>query len=414
MIFQKKKKQKKNKKKKKVLGTTLSGRPVRAVDIPSTLSTTRILKEWWRFTKEDEHIMLYVAACVHSLPRAVEIVQDFLIRNSNRQIDSNFMVGLLDDMKISLARRYDWDTFPGYNVLYSILFAKEIKLNDDIQKLIARSILLNSIETSLEEEASIVPISSLTVLAGCRNQQKNHLQLQTTQLYTDLLQEITDLAGNKSTEGIPFESFVAKWMKYRWSVANASNKSACVGELFGIRDDLITEIQYQNVRIKNLFRTTFTTSEPDCDDFTQRIICSRVDPAGHFREVNSIIVNEICPVAARRGTIGDTFDLLIIIYQGNGLKPLLLYIDHKSPKPDNTESVNNYNSTETMKQYKAVKEMCEAANVPFIFCYWTEYPGCLQTFKDTDDCFVLREEEFKSFFGPMWPIYIAYRSTFEL
>ena len=395
------------------LGKTLSDRPVKALDIPSTLNTSRIVKEWWRCTKEDEHRMRYVAACINSLPRAVQLVQNYLNRNSQQSKDSYFMKALFEDLKASLAEKYIWDTFPDNNVLFSILYAKEIKLDSKVQQMIARSILLNSIETSLKEEATIIPKSSLTVLAGCKNEQKDYLQLLTAELYKDLLQEIADLAGNGSTEGIPFESFVAKWMRYRWSVASTAGKSVCLGEFLGIRDNLIKNISNENVAIKDLFGTIFTTSGPVASDFTYLTNCSKVDPAGHFREVSGIIVNEKSPVAARRGAIGDDFDLLIILYRGNGLKPLLLYIDHKSPRPDNPELVDKYNSTKDMKQYQGVKEMCEEANVPFIFSYWTHYPGCLQTFDKTDDCFVLREEECKSFFGPMWSIYIACRSTFE-
>ena len=395
----------------KVLGKNLTGRRVNALDIPSALNPTRILKEWWRCTKEDERIMLYVAACVNSLPRAVEMIQIYLERNSNRPKDSSFMKDLFEYLKISLAGRYIWDTFPDDNVLYSILFAKEIKLDSDVQRLVARSILLNSIETSLEEEASIVPISSLTVLAGCQNQEIKVLQRHTIKLYSDLLQEIVVLAGKGSTEGIPSGFFFANWMRYRWNVASTSKNSVCLGEFLGIRNDRLQNIP--EGAIKNALSTIFTTSGPVWYDFSYLTINSRIDPAEHLREIYSIKVNEMSPVATRKGANGDIFDLLIIIFQSNGLKPLLIYIDHKSAKPDNPESVDDNNST-SMKQYNGVKETCEAANVPFIFCYWTHDPGFLQTFNDTDDCFVLKEEECKSFFGPMWPIYIACNSAFEI
>ena len=91
----------------------------KCISIPSALNTTRILKEWWRCTKEDERIMLYVAACVNSLPRAVEMVHIYLERNSNRPKDANFIKKLLKDLKVSLTGRYIWDTFPNDNVLYS-------------------------------------------------------------------------------------------------------------------------------------------------------------------------------------------------------------------------------------------------------------------------------------------------------
>ena len=87
-----------------------------------------------------------------------------------------------------------------------------------------------------------------------------------------------------------------------------------------------------------------------------------------------------------------------MIYRGNGLKPLLIYIDHNSPRPDNLESIDNCDSTKNMNPYKGVKGMYAAAVVLFIFCHRTIDPGFLQTFNDTDDCFVLREEECKSFF----------------
>ena len=390
------------------VGKTLSGRPVNAIDIPSTLNTTRIVKEWWRCTQEDERIMLYVAACVHSLPRAVEIVQDYLMRNSDRQKDSNFIVDLFDDLKKTLAWRYEWHTFPDNHILFSILYAKEIELDSKVQHLIACSVLLNSIETSLAEDETIVPISSLTVLAGCKIKQHRPLQNDTIKIYTDLIQEVVKSTEVKSMEGIPLESFVAEWMRYRWNVATICRKRIRLGEFLGIRADRIRDLSED--AIQNLLNTVITTSRPDLSDFEYLKVNSNHDPTGHLREVDSIEVSKKHPMAVRRGAKGDKHDLLAKIYRGKVLKPLLLYFDQKSPRHGNPDSIDNYETTQYMHQYFEVKKMCNAVGVPFLYCYWTHDLGWFQTFED-EDCFVLREEECKSFFGPMWPIFIECRST---
>ena len=365
---------------------------------------------WWRCTEEDERLLLLVAAYINSLPGAVEIAQQFLTSHSNRpQGVSEFMTDLSKYVQERLTLRYIWHTFPNNNILFSMLCANRIELDFEVEQLVACSILLNCIETFLETDPTIVPVSSLPFLAGCQNQKTCLLQLQTIQLFKDLLQEMVDLVENGSKEGILFEAFVAHRMRYRWNVVKISFETVCLGEILGIQSDRIKSLPVEV--IKSTLSKIFTLSNPIFTDFEYLIINSYEDPAGHLKEVSSIIVNATNLIAARRGAKNDKYDLLIVIYQGEGLKPLLLYIDHKSPSPNNPTAIDKYYTDKDMHQYRKVKSMCDAAGVPFIYCYWTHYPGSMSIIGS--DCFVLREEESKSFFGTMWPIFTTCRSLFD-
>ena len=134
------------------------------------------------------------------------------------------------------------------------------------------------------------------------------------------------------------------------------------------------------------------------------------DAAGHLKEVEGIRVDANRPIAVKRGAKGDKFDLLIIIYRGEGKVPLLFYIDNKSHSSGDPISADKFNKlSKEMHQYHRVKTMCKEARVPFIYCYSTHHPGSLSILGNR--CLILREQESKHFFGPMWPLYIACRST---
>ena len=394
--------------------TTMSERPVISLHIPSELNTTCIIKEWWKCSEEDESRLLYVAACIHSLPKAVEIVQIFLTMYSNRTKDSSFMNDLFKDLHDKLSFGYIWYTFPHDDIIFSILFAKKIESDSYVQGLIAYSILLNSMETSSPKLANMVPISSFTVLAGCRLQEGNELQRETIQLYTDMLQDIVYMAGNNSNERILYKSFFANWMKYRWKVAKISLPIVRVQEFLGIKKIFIKKTLFKNKRnVKNvnkLLNTIVSWSYPTSLDFSYLNINSMQDPMSHLKEVKRIKVNSFYPITVRKGAMNDAFDLLFVIYQGIGLKPLLFYIKYPSLSTDNRNmSADMYKPTKRMYQYRRIKSMCTAGNVPFVFCYWTYNPGSFSMIEN--DFFVLREKETKAFFGPIWPIFIALRSS---
>ena len=384
------------------LGLTKSGRPVESLGIPSILSAQRIVSDWWKCKKEDERMFLYVAACVNSLPRATQIVGEYLKDYSDRCKDQTFIQGLFKYLRNQFESRYLWKEFPSNDIIYSILFAEEVVLDEKIQEYISRSILLNSIETYLPKTDKIVPTSSLAVLASIRSNNSSSIERYIRNIYGDVLDEIVSLAEKKRQKGIPFESFVAKWIEFRWFVAYISGNNVRLRDLLGIGKDEVLKGIFRDV-----LEVTITSEPPDIGDLN---INSNEDPVGHMNEVELLIVNATHRILIRRGAANDKFDLLIIIYMGDNMAPLRLYIDHKSPSPDDPKSVDKYyNESATLKQYENVKSMCKDFGVPFLFSYWTHYPGSLSI---RDDCFILRENESKAFFGPMWPIFITCRSTF--
>ena len=313
-------------------------------------------------------------------------------------------------LRNELSDRYGWANFPDENLLYSIIFAKEVPLDDDIQRYLAHSILFNSIETCLPKQSTIVPRSSLTVLTGINDEEKSEINKLTEGIYKNALEEIVKLADD-GVEGIPFESFFAPWMKNRWSIATIADKKVNLAELIGISRGKQKSISSEI--IKKALNTEVTTSLPTAHDFATLKANSNKDAAGHLQEIEDIFVDASIPIAVRRGAEGDKFDCLITIYRGEGVAPLRFYMDNKSFSSGNTLSVDIDNDlSKKLSQYEDVKSMCDAANVPFIYCYWTHDAGSLSM--RGCDCLILREDETKDFYGPMWSLYIACRSTFSL
>ena len=148
------------------------------------LNTTRIVQDWWRCKEGDERILGYVAACFHTLPRAVEIVGEYLMENQERPIEQEFLRDLFEEVRNRLNLRYMWRSFPDNELMYSILFAKEINWDETMQEYIYLSILLNSIEhISPSGARKFKPITSLTVLAGITAEGKGIVEELTVKIY---------------------------------------------------------------------------------------------------------------------------------------------------------------------------------------------------------------------------------------
>ena len=380
------------------LGKTCSSRPVKSVGIPYALNTILVVKDWWKCDEKDERTMLYVAACFHKLPRALEIVDEFLQRHIDRPRNQIFLKELFVSVKDRLSLRYNWAEFPNNDLIYSIIFAKQVVLDTEVQRLISWSIVFNSIETCAPNESRIIPLSSLTVLAGCTGSSKDLMEKATIGVYNDILDEIVRLAGSPS-EGIIFESFVVKWLQYRWTVACYARKKISLIELLGITDA-------QSVMLSGLTHSLDVIATSRAPIFLNLTINSYSNHEGHLKEVGDIIVSAMSPIVVLIGADGDAFDFLIKIFQGERETPLLFYIDNKSPFPDNVESIDKYkNPDDTLPQYEKVKKMCDARHIPFIYCFWTHYPGCLEV--RGEDCLILRSCESEHFFGPVWSLFIA-------
>ena len=391
-----------------VCGDTLSGRSVKSLSIPFGLNPTRIVNEWWKAKKDEERILLYVAACVNTLPRVTETVEKYLTKHSDRSIDQKFIQELFLDLRNVLTIRYAWKQFPDENLLYSIIFGKKIYLDDTVQRYIISSILLNSVETCSPKVDEIVPISSLTVLAGIKDVIEKNIMKWTKEVYEDAVQEIVNLAENGAAERIPFESFFANWMRYRWLIARAADKKVTLAELLGIQEEIaLPEAEVFNKALN----VEATTSFLNRGDFDTLKVDSNKDAAEHLQELEGIKVDANHPIAVRRGAKDDKFNLLIIIYQGEGVLPLRFYIYDKSLFHENPVSVDIYDDlSKKLSQYEDVKLMCDEAHVPFIYCYLTHHPGSLSM--RGNRCLILREKESKHFFGPMRPLCIGCQSTF--
>ena len=235
-------------------------------------------------------------------------------------------------LRTELRERCKWEEFPE-ELLYPVIFAEEIPLNVDLQDFISHSILLNSVETCISKQTKIIPRASLTFLLGMKDtvadesvKDDSDTRELTKYIHQDALKEIATLADNGVSAGIPFEFFVAKWMKYRWLVATSAGQKITLAYLLGITKGVLNCISADV--IKNALSTIVTISPPYKQDFETLIFSSYDNALGHLGEVNEIKVSAIHPIAVRKAAEGDIFDSLIIIFQRDDMPTIRFYILH--------------------------------------------------------------------------------------
>ena len=369
-------------------------------DIPSALNVRRIVKVWWKCNEEDENMFLYVAACVNELPRAVEIVGEYIKETCDRKKDAKYIRDLFFYLTCELQSKYSWTKGLSKEIMYSILFTEEMTMDENLEEYVSQSILLNSIERcTMYSDSQIVPETSLVALASMdTDTDTSTLSDLCNEVYEEIVSKIALMAEDRSIQRISFGSVIAKWLYYRWYVASLCGEKVSLGKLLGIDGD------YWSLSEK--MGDIVTNSAPP--DFSDLGINSNVDPVGHMQEVKGIVVNASNPIAVRTATMNDNFDLLLMVYHAEGSVPFRLYISHEVPSHDDRFSIDKYNDPkEEIPKYVKVKSMCDAAKVPFLFCLFTSYPGFFSSRED--DCLVVNEYSSKAFFGPIWSIFNAHR-----
>jgi len=186
-----------------------TGRIVQSLGLPDELDCTSIVREWWRVPEEDQEKMRYVAACVNRLPKAVEMIGYFLALNTDRPKDRLFMRDLFLHLKDGFSSNYSWDIFPDDEMMYSILFCEYVHLTNTVKDFIASGILLNSIERYPQYyDRSLIPETSLTVLANIHSATPGYIETLTKDIYEKVVEEILSLATAEDRTKPPFEYFL--------------------------------------------------------------------------------------------------------------------------------------------------------------------------------------------------------------
>ena len=196
---------------------------------------------------------------------------------------------------LGLRVRCTWREFPDDDLMYVILFVKNVKLGKNVQRFISLSILQNSIETlCLDALPDIDPMSSLTKVQCHQKVTYKNGPLQSTM--TIVLRDIVRLVASTPAEGIVFETFFVKWLRYRWAVARQARKKISLMELLGITASDVTELKYSLDMIA-------TSHVPY---IVNLMVNSNENFAAHLEEVGKIIESAKKPIAALIGAKDET------------------------------------------------------------------------------------------------------------
>ena len=132
------------------IGKTDTGRAICPIALPSKLNCSIVVEEVWAkslmaCSDTEMYRLKLIAETINSAPRLVEMVNDFILDDSTRAVDDNFIVDLFNYFPKRIRNRYNVDV-PTENVLKAIVFNEQIRLDDPgLEIAVRRSIVTNSL-----------------------------------------------------------------------------------------------------------------------------------------------------------------------------------------------------------------------------------------------------------------------------
>ena len=145
------------------IGRTDSGRGIRAIELPSNLNNDLIVNEIWATTfsisrvlsDQEKYRLKLVAETINSVPRLVEMVNDFILMDNNKKrvVDKNFVADLFKFLPRAIQCRYIRELPPPDNILKAIIFKIPVLLNEPgLDAVIRASVITNSLTVFGENE----------------------------------------------------------------------------------------------------------------------------------------------------------------------------------------------------------------------------------------------------------------------
>ena len=145
-----------------------SGREVMILALPPGLNLSQAVSEWGDrqapgrvLTNETRNMLELVAASLNNMPRALEIVDDFL-RSNDGPINSSLLIDLYNEVTTRAGQKYS-PSQPSIEALSAMFFREPVPLDDTLFDAISRSVVTNPI-TKIVPSSTIVPEASLALL----------------------------------------------------------------------------------------------------------------------------------------------------------------------------------------------------------------------------------------------------------
>jgi hypothetical protein len=375
------------------LEITFSNRLVTPLRLPGHLDPDLIVSKWWNtahYSPGEKLLLRFIAESLSDSPRAVEFAADFVKDHAAHPVNQTYMADFIDYITEALNDNYLISYFPGYVLLYNIIFGYPVVADGEVMECIRRNILTNVFK-AFGDNSTLTPSANIYMLGNAATQ----LPGENTESFSEAFGDIMSIVRNIKPGGFILEDYFRVWLKLRLKVAqNCPQFPLTLGNLLGIKTRL------SGVREVELLDEIFDVSVYDFDQCFKGPLqySTYEDEEGFIDEINKMDKNEY-----RQSAEGDALDG-ILNFVAKSTNIVKIIFDQKSPL------VPSRKIPET-NQYLRMKEIFDRRKIPFLYVYFTTYGGKTE-FVD-HDCLVINIKEARIFFGPIWSIFNFCRSSLD-
>lgn len=446
--------------------TTDSDRKINHLHVAEELDSEEVLKLWifnpnhpWLNNWNNTHKLSPLANAqfkllielFNRLPRCLEFMEEGIRDDSAKLklssardevigVNNEYFQSLIDYVFNEFGMMYKKNTFPDSNLLMALLQREEVNYekSHQIQDHLRDSTLVNNLDppgSQLIPVASIVPLYSGAL-------KKSYSDVIAGEL-VDIVDGIKKKITNFHNAGDLLEYLGSQWIKFKCLVLRENKRSLSILDFFmiskvnkRISGAIFVHLQDLMISIPRELRD-FKIVEHE--DLTISTWDGNLGKDAFFEKLKNLKVDAFTPLQLHQFHKREAFDLLMIVYDNIGKKPILFFIDYKSkddlPKGKQMNELSKRNPTKSLrlpgngKQYNHMKDdvLCyfknriekkdvvessvlqSFTNGDYYYIYFTiHYEEDIESFHQ-DKAIVLTRCDTTRFFSFVFPLYRTLR-----
>ena len=439
-------------------GQTVSGRKIKALQLPPELNVDDVMKKWWKldeFGLSEDWTLKLLTSTINNLPRALESAGMKIVSELNKRkqigtmskVDDDLIFSVMNAVLNNLQREYtalvrggsrskilfDPST-PEY--LHQLIYLGEgVVMDENVMLLLQSSVYTNSL-LIIQAGYSIMPEGSILMLIAQAKESltKSGSLLQPSSCLVNTYNAILDVLKSKHRhDGDALESAGINWLQTRIAVAkNSGKKTIRLSELFAIRS--LSEKFFFEILLPD--EENYWNNEvlfPRLCEGNEKFLVAFNTVQYSFQMFKSID--------------GQQWDTMLMTYRRDGVngekKPFLIFIDFKSKRVVK-ESKHSTIKHLKLTQYQHVKELVKdlvnetksgdsdvrrpptlqsqaLIDGDFMYIYLTTYPSVTLKSSSNDytedfskgNLYITDEGEAKKFFGILFRFYQTVRAAID-
>lgn len=422
-------------------GFTFSGRRMEPLRQCEVLNATEVAIRWWNIPANDTvqvRRFARIAAVLCDLPRGLEFAEKFIGEHRGSQANSEFVSELFESVQETILTMYTTTSSPpSPQLLYSMWYRTHCLLDEEARTAILCSLLTNVLVTeeimksSRNMTTAFLPRANLLMLALCSTESTDFSSV-FKPLVFELMRNAIRLNEHALQEGFILERHALLVLSARIGVAMNADVATTAGKLLGldpIKPKLAPALGCELILQRTMI--PFWSYDVPKMKFSTRSKGGSLTAAVRQRflkELDSIDVSDLEPLAIRRSAEGESFDFVmkvrdLSVPQGAHY----IFVDQKSVgelhrleeshmKDLNIDPITlsyvPFKTSQLPKRGSQVDHMSLVMpnNYSFAFVYQTTH-DIKQV--NLQNCIYAGRKQTKSFMGPVWELYRAMRASLE-